>query len=404
MDRFKKAEQASILGIIGNIILLILKGTIGLFTNSQAMIADAANSASDIFSSLMTFIGNKIASRPSDADHNLGHGKAEYIYSLLISITMIILGLTVATNSIKSLINKEVYTFSIGLIIICIITIIIKFSLYLYTRKIAKEYNNLLVKANCKDHRNDTIITSINLLSIILGSIGITYFDSLVGFGISIWIVLSGIEIFKESYDVLMDKSIDNETKELIFENLKNLKTGWRDNEKLHPDSGKTSAELYKEIHLDPEYSSPEERDILGKSDEFIEKTIDKRQEDDVKNRMMLYGAGALATAADIIGSRIKSNNIDDKTEALEAQVKNLKNQIIANSKKNKKIMVLTGIISAATAALITFFSCKFYADANKNKGTEVLILPKKQNKKSPDMSKDLTFSMSDFQSKLSNN
>ena len=66
--------------------------------------------------------------------------------------------------------------------------------------------------------------------------------------------------------------------------------------------------------------------------------------------------------------------------------------------------MVLTGIISAATAALITFFSCKFYADANKNKGTEVLILPKKQNKKSPDMSKDLTFSMSDFQSKLSNN
>ena len=81
---------------------------------------------------------------------------------------MIILGLTVATNSIKSLINKEVYTFSIGLIIICIITIIIKFSLYLYTRKIAKEYNNLLVKANCKDHRNDTIITSINLLSIIL--------------------------------------------------------------------------------------------------------------------------------------------------------------------------------------------------------------------------------------------
>ena len=216
MDRFKKAEQASVLGIIGNIILLILKGTIGLFTNSQAMIADAANSASDIFSSLMTFIGNKIASRPSDADHNLGHGKAEYIYSLLISITMIILGLTVATNSIKSLINKEVYTFSIGLIIICIITIIIKFSLYLYTRKIAKEYNNLLVKANCKDHRNDTIITLINLLSIILGTIGITYFDSLVGFGISIWIILSGIEIFKESYDVLMDKSIDNETKEKV--------------------------------------------------------------------------------------------------------------------------------------------------------------------------------------------
>ena len=68
------------LGIIGNLFLLIIKGIIGFITKSQAMIADAFNSAGDIFSSLMTFIGNKIASKPSDDDHNLGHGKAEYIW------------------------------------------------------------------------------------------------------------------------------------------------------------------------------------------------------------------------------------------------------------------------------------------------------------------------------------
>ena len=79
MDRFDKAKKAGILGIAGNIILLLLKGTIGIITKSQAMIADATNSAGDIFSSLMTLIGNKIASIPSDEDHNLGHGKAEYI-------------------------------------------------------------------------------------------------------------------------------------------------------------------------------------------------------------------------------------------------------------------------------------------------------------------------------------
>ena len=109
MDRFKSAKKASILGISGNIFLLIIKGIIGFITGSRSMIADAMNSASDIFSSLMTLIGNKIASLPSDEDHNLGHGKAEYIYSLLISITMIILGLTVATNSIKSLINCYIF-------------------------------------------------------------------------------------------------------------------------------------------------------------------------------------------------------------------------------------------------------------------------------------------------------
>ena len=90
MDRFKSAKKASTLGIIGNIFLLIIKGIIGIITKSQAMIADSLNSAGDIFSSLMTYIGNKIASQPKDEDHNLGHGKAEYIYSLLISIVMIL--------------------------------------------------------------------------------------------------------------------------------------------------------------------------------------------------------------------------------------------------------------------------------------------------------------------------
>ncbi|MBQ8234308.1 MAG: cation transporter, partial [Bacilli bacterium] len=88
--RFKNVKLASILCIIGNIFLLIIKGIIGLLTKSQAMIADSINSAVDIFSSLMTFIGNKIASRPRDDCHNLGHGKAEYIFSMLISIVMMI--------------------------------------------------------------------------------------------------------------------------------------------------------------------------------------------------------------------------------------------------------------------------------------------------------------------------
>ena len=87
-ERFSKAQLASVLGMIGNIFLLIIKGTIGIITNSQAMIADSVNSAGDIFSSVMTYIGNKIASKPSDDSHNLGHGKAEYIFSMLISISI----------------------------------------------------------------------------------------------------------------------------------------------------------------------------------------------------------------------------------------------------------------------------------------------------------------------------
>lgn len=73
MDRYKSTKTAGMLGIFGNIFLLIIKATIGFISKSQSMIADSVNSASDIFASLMTFIGNKISSKPDDETHNFGH-------------------------------------------------------------------------------------------------------------------------------------------------------------------------------------------------------------------------------------------------------------------------------------------------------------------------------------------
>ena len=218
MERFKKVKIASILGIIGNLFLFVIKSIIGVFTNSSAMIADSFNSLGDILSSLITFIGNKIASKQADDDHNLGHGKAEYVYSMLMSIVMIMASFVVLKNSIFSIFESEKFTFSIWLIIICIITIIVKFSLYMYTSKIAKEQNNLLIKANSNDHRNDCLITSLTLVSSLLSLKNIYYLDGIIGSLISIWIILSYIKIFLESYDVLMDKSISNDTKNKVYE------------------------------------------------------------------------------------------------------------------------------------------------------------------------------------------
>ena len=166
MKRFRSVKLASILGIIGNLFLLIIKAIIGFFTNSQAMIADSFNSAGDIISSVMTFIGNKIASKPKDDDHNLGHGKAEYIYSMLISIAMILMSLKIFKDSLFSILNNNKYIFSWMLIIVCVITILVKISLYVYTNKLSKKYDNLLIKANSKDHLIDCIITFFNLISL----------------------------------------------------------------------------------------------------------------------------------------------------------------------------------------------------------------------------------------------
>lgn len=217
-ERFKSTKKAGIYGIIGNIFLLTVKAIVGFASKSQAMIADSINSAGDIFASLMTFIGNKIASVPGDESHNFGHGKAEYIFSLFIAISMIFVSIKTVIDAVVTLFKGNEIIFSWWLVIVCIITIIIKAILFLYTKAMYKKYNNILLEASMADHRNDCIITTFTLISVLLSLKGITWFDSIVGIGISAWIFKTGIEIFIESYNVLMDVSIDEKTKDIILD------------------------------------------------------------------------------------------------------------------------------------------------------------------------------------------
>lgn len=222
MDRYTSAKRVGLLGIIGNIFLLIIKAGVGFLSKSQAMIADSANSAGDIFASLMTFIGNKISSEPKDNTHNFGHGKAEYIFSFLISLSMLAIALKLLIDSVISFVNKNEVTFSWFLVTTCLITIFVKLALYFYCSLLYKKHNNILIKANMSDHRNDCIVTSFTLLSIVLSSFHIYWLDSIVGIGISLWIAFTGVKIFIDSYNILMDTSLDEKTTNSIYALSKN--------------------------------------------------------------------------------------------------------------------------------------------------------------------------------------
>ena len=216
--RYKVTNKVGILGMVGNIFLLVIKACVGITSKSQAMIADSINSAGDIFASLMTFIGNKIASVPKDDDHNFGHGKAEYIFSLFIAVSMILVSIKTIIDAIMTLFTGNDIIFSWWLVAVCVITIIVKLSLFIYTRTMYRKYKNVLLEASMEDHRNDCIITTFTLISILLSLKGINWFDSIVGIGISAWICKTGIGIFIESYNILMDVSVDEETKDIILD------------------------------------------------------------------------------------------------------------------------------------------------------------------------------------------
>ena len=224
MERYSDVKKSNLAGMLGNIFLLIIKLIIGLLSKSQALIADAVNSAGDIFSSIMSTIGTKIASFPEDDDHNFGHGKAEYIFSLFIGISMIVVATKLLYDSGKSIFEQKEVAYANLVIIICIITITLKICLFFYTRMLAKRTKSILIEALETDHRNDAILTTFTLISTILNIYGIYWLDGIVGMGISIIICISGAKIFFESYNVLMDSSIDEKTKEQILEITKKYK------------------------------------------------------------------------------------------------------------------------------------------------------------------------------------
>ena len=275
MDRYKITKKASVLGIVGNIFLLIIKGIVSIISNSQALLADTFNSAGDVFSSLMTYIGNRISSKEADEDHNLGHGKAEYIFSLLISITMIIMALSVIKSSVTNLVNKEYMTYSIWLVIVCITTIIIKFLLFIYTHKISKKYKNILIEANSKDHRNDCMITLLTLVSVICSLNKIYFIDCIIGVLISFWILIIAFKIFKESYDVLMDKSMDEETKEKVYSLIKKHSEVKKINHFNATPVG-FKYQISFTIFVDGNLSTFESHEIANRIEREIEKEIDE--------------------------------------------------------------------------------------------------------------------------------
>lgn len=208
----KAAKKVGVLGIISNLFLLSIKFIVGIMFKSQGLIADAVNSFGDVFSSIVTFVGGKISEKPADEDHEFGHGKAEFVASFLIGIFMVMVSLETLYSGVMCIIYNESFTFSYFLIIVPIVTIITKGILYFYCYRQSKKYDSLLILSNAKDHRNDILLSIGVIIGVVFGYFGYYFVDGIVGVIISLVIIITGVSIIKEAYDVLIDKCIDIET------------------------------------------------------------------------------------------------------------------------------------------------------------------------------------------------
>ena len=219
-DRTQAGTRTATLGILGNLGLMIAKLIIGLLSGSQGMIADGLNSAGDVFASFITLLGARAAGKPKDVTHPFGHGKAEYIASLAIALSMLVVAFGCGSSAFNALTEHKSLIFSPRLVIVAVLTIITKLMLFFYTRRYGKKYNSLLILANSQDHRNDIFITLGTLIGILGTSWGLWWLDGAVGLLISLWIALSALQILLAAMRVLMDTSIDRESEQHLVEHI----------------------------------------------------------------------------------------------------------------------------------------------------------------------------------------
>ena len=217
----KIAYKASIISIIGNIFLSLFKLISGIFGHSLAMISDAIHSISDVFSTIIVMIGIKLSNKEIDENHPYGHERFECVASIILSFMLFMVGFMIGYKGLMNIISGNYKNVSIPTLlplIAAIISIIIKFFMFLYSIRCAKIINSNALRADSYHHLSDSLSSIGSLIGILLALIGYPIFDSIASIIICIFIIKISIDIFRDTINQMVDKSCSDE----IINNLKN--------------------------------------------------------------------------------------------------------------------------------------------------------------------------------------
>lgn len=209
--REKYCVLAGIMGICNNFLLFVLKLVIGGLLNSIAIISDAFNNLSDMGSSLVSIIGAKMSNMKPDKEHPFGHGRIEYLSSLLVAVIIFMVGFTLLKTSFSKIFTPEKLNFNPILILILILSVLVKVWMFSYNRYMGKKINSTVLNATASDSLNDVYATGVVILSTILSLFTNFPLDAVLGVGVSILILFAGFNIAKDTVDLLLGKAPDKE-------------------------------------------------------------------------------------------------------------------------------------------------------------------------------------------------
>ena len=219
-ERNKLIVRTSIIGILANVLLAGFKMVVGLFAHSIAIILDAVNNLSDVLSSLVTIVGNKLANKAPDRKHPLGHGRVEYISALIVSAIILYAGVTAAIEAVKKIINPETPNYTTVTLFIIAVAVVVKIVLGLFVSKQGKKVKSGALEASGKDALFDAVISASVLASAIIYLTTKVSLEAYVAVIISIFIIKAGIEIMAETISEILGKRADADLTKKVKEIL----------------------------------------------------------------------------------------------------------------------------------------------------------------------------------------
>ena len=218
-------KLAGIVGIISNIILFIIKFTVGILFKSISVTADAVNNLSDAGSSIITLIGFKLSGKPADAKHPYGHARMEYITGLVVSFIIILLGVELTKNSFDKVLHPEESVFSYLTIFVLIISVLMKLWQGMFNKKVGKTIHSTAIEATAADSINDVVATSAVLLSTIIAKWTGIHLDGYMGVLVAVFILVSGVKMIGETINPLLGMAPDQEMVDHINQKIMSYDT-----------------------------------------------------------------------------------------------------------------------------------------------------------------------------------
>ena len=211
---------AGIVGIVCNLILSILKFIVGYLSNSVSITADATNNISDAGSSIVTLVGFRLSEKPADEDHPYGHARIEYITGLIISFLILLVGFETLKTSFNKILHPEKSIFSWVTVGVLVASIAMKLWLSSFNTNLAKAIKSKTLEATAADSRNDCISTGAVLLSTLIAKFFGFNLDGFIGVGVAIVILVSGINLIKETVGPLLGQAPSREIFNIIEEGI----------------------------------------------------------------------------------------------------------------------------------------------------------------------------------------